>query len=59
MDRTTLPLRERITDAAALLAGKRTIRCPHPECHVSIRYRAVTPDEAKRLTGLATDHTRH
>ncbi|MCX5147927.1 hypothetical protein OHB36_14305 [Streptomyces sp. NBC_00320] len=55
----TLPLSERITDAAALLAGKRTIRCPHPECGVRIRYHAVTPDEAKRLTSLAIDHARH
>ncbi|MFD7840549.1 hypothetical protein [Streptomyces sp. NPDC059761] len=59
MPRTTLPLSERITDAAALLASKRTIRCPYPGCGVSVRYRAVTPDEAKRLTDLATDHTRH
>ncbi|MFD7085366.1 hypothetical protein [Streptomyces sp. NPDC059918] len=59
MDRTTLPLSERITDAAALLAGKRTVRCPFSGCGVSVRYRAVTPDEAKRLTDLATDHARH
>ncbi|MFE2552235.1 hypothetical protein ACFXGI_27285 [Streptomyces sp. NPDC059355] len=50
---------ERITDAAALLAGKRTVRCPYPGCGVSVRYRHVTPDEAKRLTDLATDHSRH
>ncbi|MFD5512862.1 hypothetical protein ACFWIB_34625 [Streptomyces sp. NPDC127051] len=59
MPRATLPLSERITDAAALLAGKHTIRCPYSGCGVSIRYGAVTPDEAKRLTDLATDHTRH
>ncbi|MFJ3962046.1 hypothetical protein [Streptomyces sp. NPDC090036] len=53
------PLTGRLADAAALLVGKHTIRCPHPGCTVSIRYRAVTPDEAKRLTDLATDHTRH
>ncbi|KMO96984.1 hypothetical protein [Streptomyces roseus] len=59
MGRTTLPLSERIADAAALLVGKRTVRCPHPGCRVSVRYRAITPEEAQRLTGLATDHTRH
>ncbi|MFI1455263.1 hypothetical protein [Streptomyces roseus] len=53
------PLRERVSDAVALLAGKRTIRCPDPGCRVSVRYRHVAPDEAKRLTDLATDHTRH
>ncbi|MFJ4014439.1 hypothetical protein [Streptomyces sp. NPDC090026] len=55
----TQPLPERIADAAALLAGKHTVRCPHAGCTVHIRYRAVTPAEAKRLTDLATDHTRH
>ncbi|KPI00249.1 hypothetical protein OV450_5167 [Actinobacteria bacterium OV450] len=53
------PLSERVSDAVALLAGKRTIRCPQPGCRVNIRYRAVTPAEAKRLTDLATDHARH
>ncbi|MFF9055362.1 hypothetical protein ACF09Z_29945 [Streptomyces erythrochromogenes] len=53
------PLAERVGDALALLAGTRTVRCPHPGCRVSIRYRHVTPDEAKRLTDHATDHTRH
>ncbi|MFF8263262.1 hypothetical protein [Streptomyces virginiae] len=52
-------LAERVGDAFALLTGTRTIRCPHPGCRVSVRYRHVTPDEAKRLTDLATDHTRH
>ncbi|MET9886052.1 hypothetical protein ABZZ20_23515 [Streptomyces sp. NPDC006430] len=53
------PLGERVSDAIALLVGKRTIRCPHPGCRVSVRYSHVTPDEARRLTGIATDHTRH
>ncbi|MFE2877465.1 hypothetical protein ACFXG6_20740 [Streptomyces roseus] len=53
------PLSERVSDAVALLTGKRTIRCHQPDCRVSIRYRHVTPDEAKRLTEIATDHTRH
>ncbi|MEV6687612.1 hypothetical protein AB0N28_20090 [Streptomyces sp. NPDC051130] len=52
-------LSERVCDAVALLTGKHTVRCPYLGCGVSIRYRAVTPDEAKRLTDLATDHTRH
>ncbi|MFF1495863.1 hypothetical protein [Streptomyces sp. NPDC058304] len=59
MYRTTLSLGERIADAAALLAGSRTVRCPYPGCSMRIRYRAVTPQEANRLTGLATDHARH
>ncbi|MFF4493401.1 hypothetical protein [Streptomyces sp. NPDC001546] len=59
MDHTPQSLTELISDAVALLTGKRTVRCPHPGCRVNIRYRAVTPDEAKRLTDLATDHTRH
>ncbi|MFE3789958.1 hypothetical protein [Streptomyces goshikiensis] len=53
------PLLELLSDAVALLAGKRTVRCPHPGCRVNVRYRAVTPDEAKHLIDLATDHTRH
>ncbi|MEU4953936.1 hypothetical protein [Streptomyces lavendulae] len=53
------PLSERVSDAVALLTGKRTIRCPYPGCHVSVRYGHVTPDEARRLTGIATDHSRH
>ncbi|MFD8010686.1 hypothetical protein [Streptomyces sp. NPDC058955] len=53
------PLPGRIADAAALLMGKHTVRCPQPDCTVRIRYRDVTPAEAKRLTDLATDHTRH
>lgn len=53
------PLSERISDALALLAGKRVIRCPHPGCLVSVRYSTVTPDEAKRLIDFATDHTHH
>ncbi|MEU8462660.1 hypothetical protein [Streptomyces sp. NPDC029003] len=52
-------LSERVCDAAALLAGKHTVRCPYPGCGVSVRYRNVTPDEAKRLTDVATDHARH
>ncbi|MEU4951297.1 hypothetical protein [Streptomyces lavendulae] len=59
MDRPTLPLADRIYDALALLTGRRTVRCPEPGCQVSVRYRAVTPAEAKRLTELAIDHTRH
>ncbi|KJY45166.1 hypothetical protein VR46_16345 [Streptomyces sp. NRRL S-444] len=59
MNQHPRPLAERVSDAVALLAGKRTIRCPHPGCRVSVRYRHVAPDEAKRLTDLATDHTRH
>ncbi|MEU5147538.1 hypothetical protein AB0G42_10130 [Streptomyces yangpuensis] len=51
-------LTERLTDALALLTGTRTIRCPYHGCRVSVRYRHVAPDEAKRLTGLAIDHTR-
>ncbi|MEU8501717.1 hypothetical protein AB0C86_34075 [Streptomyces lavendulae] len=53
------PRTEHISDALALLTGKHTIRCPHPGCGVIVRYRHVTPDEAKRLTDLATDHTHH
>ncbi|MFF1338143.1 hypothetical protein ACFVYT_09550 [Streptomyces sp. NPDC058290] len=53
------PLSERVSDAVALLIGKRTIRCPQPGCRVSVRYGHVTPDEAGRLTDIATDHTRH
>ncbi|KOY56336.1 hypothetical protein [Streptomyces sp. XY332] len=59
MNQHPQPLAELVSDAVALLAGKRTIRCPHPGCRVSVRYRHVAPDEAKRLTDLATDHTRH
>ncbi|MFJ3858876.1 hypothetical protein ACIPRL_21830 [Streptomyces sp. NPDC090085] len=53
------PLAERVGDALALLTGMRTVRCPHPGCRVSVRYRHVTPDEAKRLTDYAADHARH
>lgn len=59
MDHQPEPLAYRVADAVALLAGKRTVRCPQPGCPVSIRYRAVTPAEAKRLTEAATDHTHH
>ncbi|MFD3940060.1 hypothetical protein ACFWSF_35375 [Streptomyces sp. NPDC058611] len=59
MDHQPEPLGDRVADAVALLVGKRTVRCPEPGCRVSIRYRAVTPAEAKRLTDVATDHTRH
>ncbi|MFD8415553.1 hypothetical protein ACFV2Q_27965 [Streptomyces sp. NPDC059650] len=53
------PLPDLISDTAALLLGQHTIRCPHPDCPVRIRHRGITPEEAKRLTALATDHTRH
>ncbi|MEU3772021.1 hypothetical protein AB0F11_02180 [Streptomyces sp. NPDC032472] len=59
MDDSVPPLTDRIHDAFALLTGQRTVRCPEPGCRVSVRYRAVTPAEAKRLTDLATDHTLH
>ncbi|MEV4189942.1 hypothetical protein [Streptomyces toxytricini] len=52
-------LPDRLADAAALLLGRRTVRCPHPGCPVRIRHRGITTEEAKRLTTLATDHTRH
>lgn len=50
---------EQISDAIARLAGKRTLRCPAPDCALRIRYRAVTPDGARRLSELTHDHTRH
>ncbi|UQX00909.1 hypothetical protein [Streptomyces sp. RerS4] len=53
------PLPARIADALALIAGKHTVHCPYSGCGVSVRFRHVTPDEAKRLTDIATDHTRH
>ncbi|MFJ9766493.1 hypothetical protein ACIRUY_22000 [Streptomyces erythrochromogenes] len=53
------PLAKCVADALALLIGMRTVRCPHPGCRVSVRFRHVAPDEAKRLTALATDHARH
>ncbi|MER5484023.1 hypothetical protein ABT024_12515 [Streptomyces sp. NPDC002812] len=59
MNQDPPPLLEAISDALALLNGKRTIRCPHPGCRIHIRYRHVTPDEAKSLIDVATDHTRH
>ncbi|MFG2992779.1 hypothetical protein ACGFZK_26375 [Streptomyces sp. NPDC048257] len=59
MDQKPESLSGRISDAVALLAGKHTVRCPEPGCRVSVRYRAVTLAEAKRLTDVATDHTRH
>ncbi|WP_328927659.1 hypothetical protein OG429_25940 [Streptomyces sp. NBC_00190] len=59
MNQHPLPLADRIYDAIAVLTGKHTIRCPHPGCGLHIRYRAVTPAEAKRLIDLATEHTRH
>ncbi|MFD9453729.1 hypothetical protein ACFWBC_11625 [Streptomyces sp. NPDC059985] len=52
-------LSERLSDAAVLIAGKHTVRCPYAGCGVSVRYRHVAPDEAKRLIDLATDHSRH
>ncbi|MET7856057.1 hypothetical protein ABZS81_02250 [Streptomyces sp. NPDC005318] len=51
--------KEQVSDAIARLTGKRTPRCPVPGCTLRIRYRAVTPDEARRLVALAHDHTRH
>ncbi|MFD8633548.1 hypothetical protein [Streptomyces sp. NPDC059533] len=59
MEQHSLPLADRVADTVALITGKRTVRCPRPGCRVSIRYRGVTPAEAKRLTDFATDHTRH
>ncbi|WP_329387397.1 hypothetical protein OG625_30475 [Streptomyces sp. NBC_01351] len=59
MNQPRPPIADRVSDAVALLTGKHTVRCPHPGCTVSVRYRHVIPDEAKRLTDLATDHTRH
>ncbi|MFC5803138.1 hypothetical protein [Streptomyces formicae] len=53
------PFADRMNDALALLAGKHTLRCPVIGCGLRIRIRAVTPDEAARLTALANDHTRH
>ncbi|MFB8034132.1 hypothetical protein ACFC5Z_14470 [Streptomyces sp. NPDC056004] len=50
---------DQISDAIARLARLRTLRCPAPGCTLRIRYRAVTPDEARRLVTLAKDHTRH
>ncbi|MFF4327247.1 hypothetical protein ACFYZT_12060 [Streptomyces sp. NPDC001591] len=58
MDRQSTP-GDRIADALALLTGRHTVRCPQPGCRVSVRYRAVSCGEAKRLTDLAPDHTRH
>ncbi|MET9695597.1 hypothetical protein ABZY31_01520 [Streptomyces sp. NPDC006529] len=59
MEQQSESLADRVSDAVALLVGKRTVRCPEAKCRVSVRYRAVTPAEAKRLTDLAIDHTRH
>ncbi|MFJ7203259.1 hypothetical protein ACIQWR_06970 [Streptomyces sp. NPDC098789] len=53
------PLSELLSDAVALLTGKRTVRCPYPACRVSVRYRHVAPGEAMNLIDYATDHTRH
>ncbi|WP_445276809.1 hypothetical protein [Streptomyces sp. DSM 41033] len=53
------PYAGQVSDAIARLTGMRTLRCPAPDCTLRIRYRAVTPDEAGRLAGLAHDHTRH
>ncbi|WP_406325698.1 hypothetical protein OG784_12025 [Streptomyces sp. NBC_01617] len=50
---------DQVSDVIARLAGRRTLRCPTPGCTLRIRYRAVTPDEARRLAALAHDHTRH
>ncbi|WP_327362911.1 hypothetical protein [Streptomyces sp. NBC_01296] len=59
MEQDQPPLSQLLSGAAALLVGKRTVRCPEPGCRVNVRYRAVTPDEAEQLIDLATDHTRH
>ncbi|MEV7717481.1 hypothetical protein [Streptomyces sp. NPDC088184] len=50
---------DQISDAIARLAWLRTLRCPAPGCTLRIRYRAVTPGEARYLANLATDHARH
>ncbi|MGW1411971.1 hypothetical protein [Streptomyces sp. NPDC002403] len=50
---------DQISDAIARLAWLRTLRCPAPGCTLRIRYRAVTPAEARHLAALATDHSRH
>ncbi|WP_406241257.1 hypothetical protein [Streptomyces anulatus] len=50
---------DQVSDALARLRGMRTVRCPAPNCTLRIRYRCVTPDEDRRLTALAHDHTRH
>ncbi|WP_328740099.1 hypothetical protein OHA91_25830 [Streptomyces erythrochromogenes] len=59
MNRSKLPLADRIRDALRLVAGRHTVRCPYPGCFIQIRYGFVTPDEAKRLTALAVDHAHH
>ncbi len=54
------PLTTRVADALALLiTGTHTVHCFCVGCSVRIRYRNVTPEEAKRLTTFAIDHTRH
>ncbi|MGW0962337.1 hypothetical protein ACWD4K_25760 [Streptomyces gelaticus] len=50
---------DQISDTIARLAWLRTLRCPAPGCTLRIRYRAVTPDQARHLATLANDHTRH
>ncbi|MFF3060017.1 hypothetical protein [Streptomyces sp. NPDC057909] len=50
---------DQVSDAIARFTGRRTLRCPVLGCTLRIRYRAVTPDEARRLAALAYDHTRH
>lgn len=50
---------DQVSDAAARLTGKCTLRCPVPGCTLRIRYRNVTQDEARRLAALAHDHARH
>ncbi|MER5610757.1 hypothetical protein [Streptomyces sp. NPDC002215] len=50
---------DQISDAIARLARLRTLRCPAPGCTIRIRYRAVTPDQARHLATLANDHARH
>ncbi|MEU6924792.1 hypothetical protein [Streptomyces sp. NPDC046631] len=50
---------DQISDGIARLAWLRTLRCPVPGCTLRIRYCCVTPDEARHLAALATDHSRH
>ncbi|MFF9908778.1 hypothetical protein ACF1HU_35860 [Streptomyces olivaceus] len=50
----------RVADFFALIFTRTdTRRCPYPGCAVHVRFRAVSPQEAQRLTELAVDHARH
>ncbi|MGW1097596.1 hypothetical protein ACWD5W_17620 [Streptomyces sp. NPDC002455] len=53
------PYADQVSDAIARLTGMRTLRCSVPGCTLRIRYRRCTPGEARWLTTLADDHTRH